>query len=295
MIQLIDISLVRLLIDSQFPKWQHLSIIPVRESGWDNRTFKLGNKMLIRLSSAEPYEHQVEKEQLWLPRLSPQLTLPIPLPIALGQPGYGYPFKWSIYHWLEGDSISFSINLNLVDIAEKLTAFLIALHKIKTTDGPLAGKQNFYRGGCLAIYDHETKLAMQSLNNKIDISACRAIWNTSLESSWDLPPLWVHGDISSGNLLVKEGKLYGVIDFGQLCIGDPACDLAISWTLFHGKSREIFQKAINFDKRRWERARGWTLWKALITASGLSNPNNMEAKKCFAILDDLIKEHYEKK
>lgn len=294
MIRLIDISLVRLLIDSQFPEWQHLSIIPVPESGWDNRTFKLGNKMLIRLPSAEPYEHQVEKEQLWLPRLSPHLPLPIPIPIALGQPGYGYPFKWSIYHWLEGDSISFSINLDLVDIAEKLASFLKALHKIVTTDGPLAGKQNFYRGGPLAIYDHETKLSMQSLNNKIDISACTAIWNTSLESSWDLPPLWVHGDISSGNLLVKEGKLCGVIDFGQLCIGDPACDLAISWTLFHGKSREVFQKGINFDQRTWERARGWTLWKALITASGLSNPNNVEAKKCFGILDDLINEHYKK-
>lgn len=132
------------------------------------------------------------------------------------------------------------------------------------TDGPIAGPHNFHRGGTLTHYDLEAREAIENLREIIDTDAVTQIWNTALASRWEKPPVWVHGDIALGNLLVKKGQLSGVIDFGLLGIGDPACDLAIAWTLFTPETRKIFQKALSLDENTWARGRGWALWKALI-------------------------------
>jgi aminoglycoside phosphotransferase (APT) family kinase protein len=136
--------------------------------------------------------------------------------------------------------------------------------------------------------------AYASLKDRIDTAAATEVWESALLTSWEKPPVWVHGDISAGNLLVQNGKLSAVIDFGQLAIGDPACDLAIYWTLFHGKSREAFKKALPLDKGTWARARGWTLWKALVVAAGLTNPNNSESQQCWRIIDEVLSDHKHK-
>lgn len=287
----IDASLVRRLIASQFPQWRELAIDPVAMSGWDNRTFHLGKDMSIRLPSAADYELQVEKEYQWLPQLALGLPLPIPTPLAMGKPECGYPWKWSIYRWLEGQTAASAKIGDLVEFAIDLAAFLIALYRIDTTDGPPPGLHSFFRGGSLSVYDNETRRSIISLKDKIDTASATEVWEEALSSSWRHPPVWVHGDISAGNLLVCDGKLSAVIDFGQLAIGDPACDLAINWTLLHGKSREAFQKTLPLDQGTWARARGWTLWKALVVAAGLTNPNNSESKQCWRIIEDVIADH----
>lgn len=289
--KVIDIATVRHLITTQFPKWKDLPIYPVALSGWDNKTFHLGESMLIRMPTALSYASQVEKEQQWLPKLGALLPIPISVPLAIGKPSNDYPWKWSIYQWLEGDTAAFGYIADLCDFATSLGQFLISLHRIDTKGGPLAGLHSFYRGGSLANYDSETKQAIIALKGNIDTIAATEVWKKALASTWQKPSVWVHGDISAGNLLVKNGRLSGVIDFGQLAVGDPACDLAIAWTLFNGESREAFRKTLPLDSETWARGRAWTLWKALIVAADLTNPNNSESAQCWRIIDEVLTDH----
>lgn len=287
----IDVSLVQQLINTQYPEWATLTIKPVEFSGWDNRTFHLGDEMLVRMPSAAEYALQVEKEQRWLPKLAPKLPLPIPVPLVLGKPEAEYPWHWSVYRWIEGQAAASAPIKNLIDFATDLAHFLAALEKIDSTDGPLAGSHSFYRGGPLLTYDAETRQALEILKDTIDVNTATEVWETALATTWYDSPVWVHGDISVGNLLVKDGQLSAVIDFGQLAVGDPACDLAISWTLFKDESREAFRSAINLDDGTWARGRAWTLWKALICAANLTNPNVVEAKQALNIIGEVLSDH----
>jgi len=284
----IDIDLVQQLINSQFPQWKNLPISPVKASGWDNRTFHLGNQMLVRLPSAEEYAESVIKEQRWLPQLAPLLPLPIPVPLAMGKPAEGYPWNWSIYRWLEGETVaSASVSGQITDlcsIAKDLAQFLSALQRIDSTGGPLP----VWRGGSLSMYDAEMRQAIADLKDKIDVTAATKIWEIALATSWHGAPVWVHGDISAGNMLVQNGRLSAIIDFGGLVVGDPACDLAIAWTLFEGESRKLFRSLLPLDADTWERGRAWTLWKALITAAGFADPNNFESVQCWRIINEVL-------
>ena len=286
----IDISLVRRLIAIQFPQWNDLLIHAVASSGWDNKTFHLGSHMLIRMPSAMVYADQVEKEQHWLSILAPHLPLPIPIPLALGKPAEGYPLKWSIYRWIEGDTAASGQIADLCEFAASLARFLIALQCIDPRDGPLPGLHSFHRGGALKVYDTEVTQACVLLKDKINTETAMKIWEEALKSKWEKKAIWVHGDISAGNLLVREGYLSGVIDFGQLAIGDPACDLAIAWTLFESESRETFRKTLQIDHGTWIRGKAWALWKALITAAGFTNPNNTESMQCRRTINAIFKD-----
>lgn len=288
---IINEALVRQLVAMQFPQWKDLAVWPVKHSGWDNRTFHLGEQMIVRMPSAQHYAEQVEKEQRWLPKLAPFLPLAIPTPLAMGEPALGYPWKWSIYRYLPGEAAATAQINDLSDFATRLAQFLTALHRIDTTDGPLAGPHSFYRGGPLSTYDVETRQAMSVLKDKIDVGVATEVWEKALATIWPSKPVWVHGDVSVGNLLVQDGRLIGVIDFGQLAVGDPACDLAIAWTLFKGESRETFRAMLPLDDGAWARGRAWTLWKALIIAAGITNSNAAEAKQSFRIIDEVLADH----
>jgi aminoglycoside phosphotransferase (APT) family kinase protein len=291
----IDEMLVRSLVDAQFPQWSQLPVRPVATGGWNNKTFHLGESMVVRLPSAAAYAEQVEREQRWLPILAPLLPLPIPTPLGLGTPANGYPWKWSIYEWIDGEVALPERIINLCDFATRLARFLVALQGIDTADGPRPGLDNFYRGGPLLTYDAQTRQAIAMLNGKIDTAAATEVWDTALVATWQDSPVWVHGDVSLGNLLVLDGRLSAVIDFGILGVGDPACDLAIAWTLFKGESREAFRAALPFDAGTWARGRGWTLWKALILAAGLSNSNAIEAANPWRIIDEVVADYKQSK
>jgi aminoglycoside phosphotransferase (APT) family kinase protein len=258
-------ELVGRLIAHQFPKWAHLPVRRVEHDGWDNTTFRLGEELAVRLPSAERYVPQVEKEHRWLPVLAPGLPLPIPKPVARGEPALGFPRPWSVYRWLPGEVATVSRVRDLPQFAADLADFLAALHRIDATDGPRAGAHSFFRGGPLATYDGETRAAIASLDAVIDRRSATRTWEGALAASADERPVWVHGDIVASNLLVVDGRLAAVIDFGCCAVGDPACDLAIAWTFFDAESRSVFRERLLVDDGTWNCGRGWALWKALIT------------------------------
>lgn len=288
----INTALVQELVASQFPQWKNLLVRPVDQSGWDNRSFRLGEEMLVRLPSAECYVSQVDKEQKWLPKLSPFLPLQIPSPLGFGKPDRGYPWKWSIYRWIDGKPATLFENVNnKEDFALTLGEFLVALQKVDSTGGPIAGPQNFFRGGNMGVYDHETRSAIEVLKSRIDVRSAIEVWESALSTTWQKSPVWIHGDIAPGNLLVKKEKLSAVIDFGQLGIGDPACDLAIAWTFMQGKSQHIFKTTLSLDDDTWARGRGWALWKALISVVGLKGINSERAVQHFQTIEAVIVDH----
>lgn len=253
------------LIAEQFAHWADLPVRPVRHSGWDNRSFRLGDTMLVRLPSAAGYVAQVEKEQRWLPYLAKRLPLPIPEPLAKGKPSQDYPWPWSIYRWLDGDPLALQLpETNLKLLAQNVAAFLQALHAIDASNGPPAGAHNFHRGGSLLVYDAEARAAIESVSDEVDAELARTIWDAALASRWRGEPVWVHGDIAEGNLLMQDGRLCAVIDFGSSGVGDPASDLILAWNVLDAESRAVFRQALSLDSATWQRGRGWALWKALI-------------------------------
>ncbi|RWC50170.1 MAG: aminoglycoside phosphotransferase family protein [Mesorhizobium sp.] len=287
----IDTALVGRLIATQFPHWKDLAVRPVEFGGWDNRTFHLGDEMTVRLPSAAAYSLQVEKEHRWLPRLAPLLPLPIPTPLAMGGPAENYPWHWSVYRWIDGETAERERIAGLSQFATDLAAFLVALQHVDPIGGPAPGQHNFFRGGPLSVYDGEARQAIAALDGRIDTDAASAAWEAALAATWHGAPVWFHGDVSWGNLLVRQGRLSAVIDFGTSGVGDPACDLAIAWTLFEGKSREAFRARLSADEAMWARGRGWTLWKALITVAGHIGVNPVEVEKSRHVIDEVLADH----
>ena len=279
----IDAALVRRLIAGQFPQWRDLPVRPVDVDGWDNRTYRLGDDMTVRLPTHASYAPAVDKEHRWLPLLAPQLPVPIPVPLAKGAAAEGYPFSWSIRRWISGQPARPERIADLPAFAVAVAEFLLALRRVAATGGPPAGVHSFYRGAPPAHYDRETRDALARLSGRIDPAAAQ-VWDAALASSWEGPPTWFHGDVAAGNLLVRAGRLAGVIDFGTSGVGDPACDLVIAWTLFTGESRAAFRRIVGDDAGSWARARGWALWKALITLPGDEQPNRR-------VIEDVIGDH----
>ncbi|TDJ23406.1 MAG: aminoglycoside phosphotransferase family protein [Gammaproteobacteria bacterium] len=282
----IDVSLVRRLL-VQFPQWADLPVKRVEFDGWDNTTFRLGEDLSVRLPSAQAYAGQVEKEHRWLPRLAAHLPLSIPVPLAMGVPANGYPWHWSVYRWLEGENATIKSIADLQQFATALAQFLAALQRIDPADGPPPGQHNFFRGGPLTTYDSETRDAIATLRGRIDADAVTAVWEAALRATWHGPPVWLHGDVSAGNLLVENGRLNAVIDFGCTAVGDPACDLTIAWTLLSGESRDAFRAALPLDRATWARGRGWALWKGLITlVKHTTNPT--KARNARGVIDEVL-------
>jgi aminoglycoside phosphotransferase (APT) family kinase protein len=273
----IDTTLARRLIDTQFPQWSPLPIRTVDHDGWDNRSFRLGEQLTIRLPTGNWYALQVEKEQRWLPVLAPRLPLPIPAPVAQGAPDCGYPYPWSVYRWLDGRPASTARSIDLPRVAAALGEFLTALRAVDATDGPEPGRHNFFRGGPLSTYEAETLAALDDLDGEVDRPAAERVWTDAISSTWERDPVWVHGDVAPGNLLIRDGRLAGVLDFGSCGTGDPACDTTIAWTLLSGPSRNRFRDAMDLNDATWARGRGWALWKALITLRGHAHRESAEA------------------
>ena len=282
---------VRGLVERQFPQWAGLPVQPVANGGWDNWTFHLGTGMLARLPSASEYALAVEKEQRWLPVLAPQLPLPIPVPLAKGEPGGGYPYAWSIYRWLGGEPASADRIADPVRFAVDLAGFLTALRSIDSADGPRPGKHNWFRGGTLRTYDAQTQDALVALVGQVDVELAREIWKRALDARWDGVESWFHGDVAEGNLLLNDGQLAAVIDFGTCGVGDPACDLAIAWTLLTAEGRQAFRDRLPVGEAAWARGRGWALWKTLATCSYTLGDDDEEAASARRVLGEIFSEY----
>lgn len=288
----LSVELVARLIASQFPRWAGLPVSEVVPGGNDNRTFRLGEELLVRLPSAAGYASQVMKEHRWLPVLAAELPLPIPEPVAQGVPDDDYPWPWSVYRWIDGTAANDTGPADLVDCAASLGDFLRALHLIETDGAPPPGEHNFHRGGPLATYDAETRAAIAELGQVLPAETAALVWEAALGAPWTGHPVWVHGDVAAGNLLLDgDGRLAAVIDFGCCAVGDPACDLTVAWTLLDQSGRRVFRDRVRLDDGTWARARGWALWKALITLVECIGNGSDEESATHRVITEVLTDH----
>lgn len=283
----IDEQLVRRLVDAQFPQWRGRSIRQVVPGGWDNRTFRLGDDLLVRLPSADGYAAAVAKEQRWLPVIARAVPVAVPVPVAQGTPTGEFDRPWSVYRWIEGTPVGGASDVDLTALAVDLGGFLTALSSVETKDAPHAGPHSFWRGAHPRVYDDDVQRCLAQLDGTIDTAKAREVWAAALNTEIASQPVWFHGDVAPGNLLLRGGRLCAVIDFGTSGVGDPACDLAIAWTMFDDPVRHVFRDAVRGDAGMWARGRGWALWKSMLTLadpSGTHNPEE-EARKARTALE----------
>lgn len=282
-----DIDKVRRLLEIKYPMWKDMKIKEVKKMGNDNYTYHIGDKMSIRIPSADRYRNQAMKEQKWLRVLEPHVSVEIPKLIDGSEGIEEFPYPWGIYSWIEGDVLGSGNLVDKMEVAEGLAKFLKELHSIDTNGGPLAGKQNFYRGGALDVYNEEVIDSMEKIGNIIDREKVMNIWKEGLESSWGRAGVWIHGDFVETNILVDNGRLKGIIDFGQLAVGDPACDLVLYWTYFDKVNRVRFRREVDLDSDTWARARGWILWKSLISIVKVEE-GSKEWDKLKSLIDKIL-------
>ncbi|WTF82832.1 aminoglycoside phosphotransferase family protein [Streptomyces sp. NBC_01594] len=250
----IDVSLVRRLLARQFPGWADLPLRMVQSAGTNNTICRLGDDMAVRLPRIADAVEQVEFEHHWLPRLAPLLPAGVPEPIALGRPGEGYPFPWAVGRWIDGVHPT-GEERDGDRFAKDLGEFVAAMRMADAT-----GVRQGYRGGSLHTRDAYVREWTAKAEDVINARAVLAAWEQALDQpSWDGPPVWTHGDLIPGNVLLAGNGLHAVIDFGAAGAGDPACDAIAAWTLLTAKTRQIFRESAGFDDATWARGRGWAL------------------------------------
>jgi aminoglycoside phosphotransferase (APT) family kinase protein len=256
-----DVALVRRLLTGQFPQWADLRIDPVASYGTDHDIYRLGDHLAARLPRIGWATKQAATEAEWLPKLAPHLPLALPVQLAMGHPAEGYPFVWSVYKWLPGENANDTID-DLDQAVVDLAAFVKALRQVDTTGAHPRSPHG--RGGPLAESDEQVRRSIAQLGDRIDGDTTLRSWEESLNApAWDGAQVWVHGDLLPGNLLVVDGRLSAVIDWGGLNVGDPACDLQPAWNVFVDDSRMRFRAELKVDDASWLRGRGWALYQAV--------------------------------
>jgi aminoglycoside phosphotransferase (APT) family kinase protein len=257
-----DVALVRRLLTGQFPHWADLPINPVMSYGTDHDIYRLGDHLAARLPRIGWAINQAAKEAEWLPKLGPHLPLAVPVQLATGHPAEGYPFAWSVYEWLPGENANGTID-DLDQAAVDLAVFVTALRRVDATDAHQRPPRD--RGAPLAELDGHARQSIAELGDRIDGDATLRSWEESLNApEWDGEEVWVHGDLLPGNLLVLDGRLSAVIDWGGLNVGDPACDLQPAWNVFAADSRTRYRAELQVDDSSWLRGRGWALFQAVM-------------------------------
>jgi aminoglycoside phosphotransferase (APT) family kinase protein len=268
-------GLVRQLLASQFPAWADLPLRRLLPAASDNVIYRLGEHMSVRLPRGDWAAGQAAKEHHWLPRLASRLPLPIPVPLGVGKPAFGYRFDWSVSKWLPGDTATVGGLADPRRAACEVAAFLKALQHALPVESDAPNPHDEVTGVPLVKRDIATRAAIAAVHDTFDAPAMTAVWDAALRApGWDRAPVWFHGDLHLGNLLVSGGHLSAVIDFAGLGAGDPACDLVIAWNLLSPETRPVFRAALQVDDGTWTRAQGWALTTGLnaYTSYAASNP-----------------------
>jgi aminoglycoside phosphotransferase (APT) family kinase protein len=278
----IDVGLVRRLVAGRFPAWAGLPVEPVTSSGTDNAMFRLGDDLAVRLPRIAGAAGNVDLERTWVPRLAPHLPVAVPAPVGVGEPTGEYPFPWTVCPWLPGTNPT--VGDTAPELAHDLAAFVTALRAVDPTGAPKAG-----RGVPLAARDAPTRAAIAASDGLVDTAALAAIWADALRiPPWDGPPAWAHADLSPGNLLVRDGRLTAVIDWGAAGVGDPTVDLIVAWNLLPASARPAFRAALDVDDDTWHRGRGWALSISIIQLPYYQHTNPALADNSRHVLGEIL-------
>jgi aminoglycoside phosphotransferase (APT) family kinase protein len=261
----IDATLVRGLVADQFPRWAGLPLRRIEPSGTVNAILRLGDELAVRLPRRQGPEAPGSKELEWLPRIAPILPVEAPVPVAQGVPGDGYPWYWEVHRWIEGETVPVE-RIDALQAARDLATLVEALRGIDPVGAPpgrgipLAERDESFRYW-LARYDGDRAVAGD--------------WERALAApAWDGPPVWHHGDLDARNWLVRDGRISGVIDWGEMGVGDPACDVQVAWRLHSAAARGAFREALDIDDATWDRARGWVVSQGVAVLAYYTPENN---------------------
>jgi aminoglycoside phosphotransferase (APT) family kinase protein len=261
----LDEALVRRLLAEQFPELARLRLRRIEPSGTVNAIFRLGDELSVRLPRREGPTEPGSVELEWLPRLAPVLPVEVPVPVAQGRPSTEYPWFWEIHSWVDGAILPVE-EIDAVQAAHDLAALVEALQRIDPADAPPG------RGIPLAVRDEQMGYWWARFDG--DPRAAEAWQRAIAAPAWDGPPVWHHGDLDCRNWLVRNGRIGGVIDWGAMGVGDPACDVMVAWKLHSAAARDAFREALPTDDATWERARGWAVSQAVAALSYYTPENN---------------------
>ncbi|MET0489806.1 MAG: aminoglycoside phosphotransferase family protein [Acidimicrobiales bacterium] len=257
----VDDALVRRLLDDQLPQLADRPLRRIETWGTDHVIFRLGGDLSVRLPKIGWAATQGEKEHRWLPVLAPHLLVEVPVPLAVGEPANGYPVAWNVSPWLAGTTPDGAVDRR--GLAVDLAAFVLALQQVDTAGAPTP--EQGQRGGPLAGADQFTRARADELRDEADVDALLAVWDAGLDAPpWEGAGVWAHGDLMDGNLLVHDGRLSGVIDWGGLRAADPAVEVMVAWSFFDAEERTVYRDALGFvDDAMWLRGRAWATSAAL--------------------------------
>ena len=281
-----DVDLVRGLLQDQFPRWANLPIARIESDGTDNAIYRVGDELVARLPLVEWAAEQALKECIWLPQVAPLLPLAVPTPVASGEPGRGYPVRWSVHGWIDGVNASPERIDDISRAVDDMARFITALHEIDLPDPPMCP-----RAAPLADSDELTRWGISELREEFDAETLTTIWDEALAAPpWPGPPVWVHADLTDGNILVRDGRIVAVIDWSFLGRAEPANDLDVAWDLFSGPSRQAFRELLEIDDATWARARGWAV-KSVIGVLYYRETNPGIVARCRRRLASVIDDH----
>jgi aminoglycoside phosphotransferase (APT) family kinase protein len=282
---IVDADVVHALVSRQFPQWASLPVTHASSAGTDNAMFRLGDRLVVRLPRIPWSAGNVEHEQRWLPVIGPLLPIATPEPVGLGEPDLGYPWGWSIYTWLDGDNPRSEdvVGQLVLDIAHCLDV----LHAIDEPGGP----QN-HRGLTFDNRDAATRTSIGQLTDLLapaELAAVTAVWDEAFAlATTPEPGTWIHADVAPGNLLVRDGRLVGLIDFAGVSRGDPAIDVCVAWNLVPRHLRGVFREALAIDDATWLRSRAWSLSQACLQLPYYHQTNKPLAAQARHVIGEVL-------
>jgi aminoglycoside phosphotransferase (APT) family kinase protein len=285
-----DVALVRRLVASQFPMWAEVPVVRLLAASTDNDIYRLGPDMAVRLPRRASAETPLDKEYEWLPRVASHITVAVSLPLAKGSPDESYPYRWSVVRWIEGELPPWEVNDPA--FARDVAEFVVALQALDARDGPIPGAHNFWRGVPLAARDASMRQRFGWLSDVSDVSAIISEWDAALKlPEWDRAPVWTHGDLQRGNLLVRDGRLAGVLDWSALSVGDPAGDLSLAWSLLGSDARATYREVTAADDATWARGRAWALIEGVLAFSYYRGKSDVIAQAGRRVIDIVLADH----